>query len=129
MRPGQARHTLYWAVNMVSALAILALLGFHMGLIHLDGLLGLVNPAWTEPLAWDRVVARGRSGWFTITYVLLVATALYHGLYGLHTVLTEVWNSPRAAARIAAGCWAAGILLFTVGTTALLVFHFGLAGS
>lgn len=128
MSSGTLRDTRYWAVNVVSALAILIVLGVHMGLIHLDGLLGLINPAWVEPLAWDRVQARGASGWFTTTYVLLVGTALFHGLYGLHTILTEVWTSPRAAARIAAGCWVAGTVLFAVGAAGVLVFHFGMTG-
>jgi succinate dehydrogenase hydrophobic anchor subunit len=121
--------TRYWAANIVAALVILVALGVHLGLIHLDGLLGLVNPAWADSLAWDRVVRRGESAWVTTSYVVLVGAALFHGLYGLHTILTELWDSPRAAARIATGCWATGIVLFTVGATAVLVFHFGLTGS
>lgn len=124
MNHDAARSTRYWAANAVAALVILVILGVHMGLIHLDGLLALVNPAWADALAWPRVVARGESGWFTATYVLLVASALFHGLYGLFNMLTEIWTGPRAAARIAAGCWIGGLLLFAVGTGATLAFHF-----
>ena len=129
MSDGATRDIRYWAANIVSALVVLGVLGVHMGLIHLDGLLGLINPDWVGPLAWERVLARGESGFFTATYVLLVGTALFHGLYGLHTILTEVWDTPRASLRIAVGCWVAGILLFSVGTVAVLAFHFRLAGN
>ena len=119
----------YWAVNALAALAILLVLGVHMGLIHLDGLLAQLNPAFAEPLAWENVVKRGASLGFTLSYVLLVATGLFHGLYGLHTILTEVWSSPRARSRIAAACWVIGVLLFAVGTAAVLVFHARTAGA
>ena len=129
MSTGGLRDTRYWLANAVAALVILVILGVHMGLSHLDGLLGLINPAWAEPLAWERVRARGESGWFTLSYIVLVGTALFHGLYGLHTILTEVWDSPRAAVRIAAGCWVAGVALFAVGTAGVLMFHFTVTGS
>ena len=124
-----ASHTRYWVANSVAALVILVILGVHMGLIHLDGLLALLNPAWADALAWPNVVARGSSGWFTATYILLVASALFHGLYGLYNMLTEIWTSPRAAARLATGCWICGLVLFAVGTTATLMFYFQVAGS
>jgi len=123
------RGTRYWAANIVAVLVILVVLGMHMGMFHLDGLLRLMNPAWVKPLAWNRVVERGESGWFTASYVLLVGMALFHGLYGLHTILTEVWDSPRASARIATSCWIAGIVLFAVGASAVLIFHFSLTGN
>ena len=80
-------------------------------------------------VTWNRVVERGESLWFTASYVLLLGTALFHGLYGVHTILTERWDSPRASARIATGCWIVGSLLFVVGTATVLVFHFSQTGN
>lgn len=128
MTDDTARHTRYWAANAVAGVVILVILGVHMALIHLDGWLALLNPAWADALAWPRVVARGESVWFTATYVVLVGSCLFHGLYGLFNMLTEVWTSPRAAALIAAGCWLGGLLLFGVGAVGTLVFHFQVTG-
>ncbi len=123
------RGTRYWAANIVAILVILVLLSAHLGMFHLDGLLRQITSAWSRPMTWNRVVERGESGWFTAGYVLLLGTALFHGLYGVHTILTERWDSPRASARIATGCWIVGILLFTVGAGTVLIFHFSLAGN
>ncbi len=114
----------YWALNIASALVLLVLLGAHMGLMHLPGLLGQINPAWAEPLAWAQVSGRGSSMVTTAGYVVLLGLALFHGLYGAHTILTEFVDGERAARRIAAGCWLAGTALFTIGAMASLMFHF-----
>lgn len=123
------RGTRYWAANIIAVLIILVLLGAHLGLFHLDGLLRQINVVSSaRPMAWHSVVGRGESGWSTASYVLLLGMALFHGLYGVHTMLTERWDSPRASARIATGCWIVGIALFAVGAAAVLVFHFSLTG-
>jgi len=56
-----------------------------------------------------------------VNYILLVALALYHGFYGLHTILTEFWTSRRAGRLIASMCIAVGGGLFAlaVATTAV----------
>jgi succinate dehydrogenase / fumarate reductase membrane anchor subunit len=113
----------YWALNAVSALVLVVLLGIHMGLMHLPGLLGQINPAWSDPLAWAQVSERGRSAVTTGGYVLLLGVALFHGLYGVHTMLTEFFGGERAERRIAAGCWIAGIALFVIGAISSVVFH------
>ena len=38
----------------------------------------------------ESVVARAGSAFFTVTYVLLLGAALYHGLYGLRNILLEL---------------------------------------
>lgn len=116
----------YWALNIASALVLLVLLGAHMGLMHLPGVLGHINPDWSEPLAWAQVSGRGSSIAATGGYVLLLGLALFHGLYGLHTMLTEFFDGERAARRIAVGCWITGIALFAIGATASVIFHMSL---
>lgn len=113
----------YWFGNLLSGLVILVLLGWHMGLMHLAGILGAAVPALAEPLLWGDVLARGRSALFTGTYVLLLGTALFHGFYGLRTILREYWPSERAETRISIGCWIAGIIFFAVGAYTTLTFH------
>ncbi len=113
----------YWLLNLFSGLAILVLLGWHMAVMHLDGLLGLVVPVSTDPLAWEHVVARGRSAVVAGTYVLLLGLGLFHGFYGLRTVLTEYWPSKGAETLITAICSMAGVTLFAVGTYTTVVFR------
>ncbi len=113
----------YWFFNILSGVAILILLGWHMATMHLQDLLGLVGSISAKPLAWEHVVARGRSAVFACTYVLLLGTALFHGFYGLRTILTEYWPGRIAEKLIAAGCWIAGGALFTIGTYTTVAFH------
>lgn len=105
---------------------LLVLLGTHMGLMHLPGLLGHMNSAWREPLGWAQISERGSSLASTAGYVLLLGVALFHGLYGLHTLLIEFFSSERAARRIAAGCWITGVALFGIGAISSIMFHISL---
>lgn len=113
----------YWLLNAVCGVLVLFLLGIHMAVMHLDDVLALVIGTDPAPLDWSRVTLRGESRFFTITYVILLGSALFHGLYGLHTMLTELWSGPRAARLIPLGCWVAGVFLFLVGSIATVSFH------
>lgn len=116
-------HMKYWLVNALCGVVVLFLLGGHMAGMHLDDLLALVFGSSTEPLEWAEVNDRGQSPFFTVSYVFLLGTALFHGLYGLHTILTERWSGRRAARLILYGCWSAGVILFLTGTIATVSFH------
>ena len=79
-----------WTWHMAAGLLILALLGLHMGIMHLDALLGIFNAAGTHPIEWQNVATRSQSLFFMVTYVLLLGAALFHGLYGLRNILFEL---------------------------------------
>lgn len=113
----------YWLINALCGVVVLFLLGGHMASIHLDDLLALVIGTSNEPLDWAQVNDRSQSRWFTVSYVLLLGTALFHGLYGLHTILIERWSGRHAARLILYGCWSAGVILFLAGTIATVSFH------
>ena len=116
------RETFYWLLNIVCAVVILVLLGLHMGIMHLDGVLAAVFGAPEKPLSWNNMLERGGSSFFTVTYVVLLATALFHGFYGLRTMLLEYWSGLRAERVITAACWFAGIALFAIGTYVTVSF-------
>lgn len=122
------RETRYWTWNIAAALVILVLLGLHLVIMHLDGTLALLLPALQEPLAWPNVLARAGSAFFASTYILLLAAALYHGFYGLRTMLCEVIANPVTQRRIGVGFWLAGGGLFLLGTYALIAMHLMHAG-
>jgi succinate dehydrogenase/fumarate reductase cytochrome b subunit len=103
-----------WTWHVMAGLVILVFLGLHMAIMHLDVLLGIFNPKDPHPIAWANVVARAKMGFFTVSYVVLLGAALFHGLYGLRNILFEL--GPGAAAQKGLN------VLLTVGGLALFVF-------
>jgi succinate dehydrogenase / fumarate reductase membrane anchor subunit len=107
-----------WTWHVIAGVVILVFLGLHMAVMHLDAVLGIFNPAGGHPIDWDNVVARGKSVFFMVTYVVLLGAALFHGLYGLRNIIFEL-NPPNGLK--AAVSWLivlAGVGLFCVGTWA-----------
>jgi len=109
-----------WTWHIGAGVVILVLLGLHMAIMHLDATLGIFGAPGAEPVEWESVVLRARSLFFTVTYVLLLGAALYHGLYGLRNILLEL--NPGAALRrtINVGLSVFGLALFVFGTWAAL---------
>jgi len=109
-----------WTGHIGAGLVILVLLGLHMAIMHLDATLGIFGTPGAEPVEWESVVLRMQSLFFTVTYVLLLGAALYHGLYGLRNILLEL--NPSAAVRrtINVGLSLVGLALFGFGTWAAL---------
>jgi succinate dehydrogenase/fumarate reductase cytochrome b subunit len=103
-----------WTWHVLAGLVIFVFLGLHMAIMHLDTLLGWFNPAGMKPVAWESVLQRARLGFFTVTYIVLLGAALFHGLYGLRNILFEL--GPGAAAKKGLS------LLLTLGGVALFVF-------
>lgn len=117
------RESRYWGLHMTSAVVLFVLLGLHLVIMHLDGTLALIDPAWGKPLAWDAVLARARSAFFTASYVLMLAAALFHGFYGLRTTITELTGSAAVRRVTSIAVWTAGLALFGLGTYAIVVMH------
>ncbi|MEI8333804.1 MAG: hypothetical protein WCH74_08110 [Chloroflexota bacterium] len=106
-----------WTWHIAAGAVILILLGMHMAIMHLNQSLGLFGP---EPLAWESVAERATSLFFTVTYVLLLGAALYHGFYGFRNILFEL--NPGAGLRrtIDVGLSVLGLALFAFGTWAAI---------
>jgi succinate dehydrogenase/fumarate reductase cytochrome b subunit len=79
-----------WTWHLAAGLVIAVFLGLHMAIMHLDALLGIFIPAGGHPIDWANVTARGRMGFFTVSYVVLLGAALFHGLYGLRNIIHEL---------------------------------------
>jgi len=60
---------------------------------------------------------------FTTTYILLLGLALYHGLYGLRTMLFELTLKPATERTITAVLLVLGLGLFGFGTWAAIAAH------
>lgn len=115
------RHSRLWTWHVLAGLVILVLLGLHMGIMHLDDLLHWFN---ADPekgaIHWDNVAARAKMGFFMVSYIVLLGAALFHGLYGLNTIIGET-NLRAGLKRCATACLASlGVALFVVGTYAAI---------
>ncbi len=109
-----------WTWHLAAGAVILVLLGLHMLIMHLDAILPLAvsAPNGGQPIDWANVVARGKSVFFMVTYVLLLGAALFHGLYGLRNILFEM-NPKSGTKTVLTGLiLVVGITLFAVGTWA-----------
>lgn len=109
---------------MVAGIAIFVLLGLHMSTMHLGGLTGLfVADKTQESVAMENSQARDAQMTMTIAYILLLGIALYHGLYGLRTILFELTLKPAAEKILTTVLLIIGLGLFGLGTWAAIVAH------
>lgn len=112
------KETAYWTWFIISGIALFFLVGLHMVIMHLDGLLGLYNPAGPSSVAWENVRFRSTSLFFTVTYVIILGAALYHGFYGLRTIIFELGPKKSFQRPLAIFFWIIGICLFMFGSIA-----------
>ena len=108
-----------WTWHIGAGVVILVFLGLHMAIMHLDNALGLIfSPAGGHPIDWANVVARAQSSFFSVTYVVLLGAALFHGFYGTRNILFELGPSQSVKTAVNWLFLLAGIVLFVVGTWA-----------
>ena len=107
-----------WTWHVLAGAVIFVFLGLHMAVMHLDTLLGWFTPAGVKPIAWDSVVQRARLGFFTVSYVVLLGAALFHGLYGLRNILFELGLGAVAKKGLNLVLAVGGVALFAFGAWA-----------
>ena len=74
-------------------------------------------------LACENSLFRDGQLFFTVTYILLLGVALYHGLYGLRTMVFELTLKPAAEKAITVVLLIVGLGLFCLGTWAAVAAH------
>jgi succinate dehydrogenase hydrophobic anchor subunit len=120
------RESKLWFWHILSAVIILVLLGVHMGTMHLAALLKFVGIGSGEAVKSAEVFHRSQQVIYMITYIILLGTGLFHGLYGLRSILFELSLSKTLEKTIGSICAVAGIGLFIYGSyVAVLVFQMG----
>ena len=107
-----------WTWHVLAGLVILVFLGLHMAVMHLDTLLGWLTPAGVKPIDWASVVQRARMGFFTVSYIVLLGAALFHGLYGLRNILSELGLGAGARKGLNLVLACGGLALFVFGAWA-----------
>lgn len=114
------RQTASWVWFIMAGVAILLLAGLHMTVMHLNGFFEIFNPAGGSPVTWENVVHRSQSSFFVLTYIILLAAVLYHGFYGLRTIIFELGIRRQTERYLTIVLWVAGIFLFAIGTYAAI---------
>jgi succinate dehydrogenase / fumarate reductase membrane anchor subunit len=117
------RETKYWTWHMAAGVVILLLLGLHMLIMHLGGTTHLFAPYGGEAVSKANSLFRDSRLFFTVTYVLLLGVALYHGLYGLRTILFELTLRPAVEKATTFVLVVLGVGLFGLGTWAAIAAH------
>jgi succinate dehydrogenase/fumarate reductase cytochrome b subunit len=117
------RETKYWTWHMAAGAVILFLLGLHMLIMHLGGITQLFAPYGGEAISTANSLFRDGHLFFTVTYILLLGVALYHGLYGLRTILLELTLKPVVEEAITFVLLVVGIGLMGLGTWAAIATH------
>ena len=117
------RETKYWTWHMAAGVVILFLLGLHMVTMHLGGITHWFAPYGGEAISQANSLFRDSRLFFTVTYILLLGVALYHGLYGLRTILFELTLKPAVEKAISFVLLMVGLGLFGLGTWAAITVH------
>ena len=118
------RETKLWTWFMAAGLVVLILLGLHMMVAHMGGLAGIgVARAGADSVAVENSQARDSGFFYPVVYVILLAAALFHGLYGLRVILFELGLKITAQKTISALLTLLGLGLFGLGTWAVFAAH------
>jgi succinate dehydrogenase hydrophobic anchor subunit len=118
------RESRLWFWHILSAVVILVLLGVHMGTMHLSELLHMAGIGSGDPVDSSQVFERSRQAVYMVTYILLLGTGLFHGLYGLRSIFFELSLSKALEKTIGGVLAVAGVALFLYGSyVAVVVFQ------
>ena len=110
------RESKLWFWHILSGVVILVLLGIHMGIMHLGAIWSALGIGSADPTKSAEVFRRSETFIFMITYIVLLGAALFHGLYGLRSMLFELSLSKTLEKAIGGLCAVAGIALFIYGS-------------
>ena len=107
------RESKLWSMFLFAGLGMVILLGIHMFAQHMGTFLSIFGIQIGDPLAYENVIGRASSLGWTVFYIVLLAFALYHGLYGLRSIFIEV--VPSAGNVISSVLILVGIVAFIFG--------------
>jgi len=115
------KESTWWLWFLIAGLIGFAFLGIHIVVLHLAAISG---GAYEEMLSYGAALQRAKSTFFTVGYIVLLAALLYHGLYGLRSLLIELCTSKAASRAISWILTLIGLATFAYGTyTTILAAH------
>jgi len=113
-----------WTLHITAGLLLLVLLGIHMTIMHLGPITGGFGNALFHEKAvdWQNVLERGKSIGWALFYVVFLGAALFHGLFGVRTVLLETDFGGNSKKLITTVLIIVGFGLFIFGSAAAIKF-------
>lgn len=114
------RETFWWFLFMIAGVILFVVLGVHIVGIHMSALFGV---SYEQTLSFAHVSARSSQLIFLIFYLVFLVTALYHGTYGIRSILLEFnWSMGKEKAIT----WALALislLFLAIGTWAAVASY------
>jgi succinate dehydrogenase hydrophobic anchor subunit len=120
-----------WFLFILAGALIVVLVGIHMVVMHLDKVtaaIGLAPKDRPEVLSHESVLTRSRNIFHVIIYMLLLATALFHGLYGFRSIVYELPISAILRKATDVVVTLAGMLFFIWGAIAIIMGYISQGG-
>jgi succinate dehydrogenase / fumarate reductase membrane anchor subunit len=108
-----ARGVWGWLLQRVTAVGLAVVLTVHLYVLHFAGEHAVLTVA--------DVSVRLRTLTFILVDFGLLAFALYHGLYGLRSVILDYTTRESTVRAVTVGLWALGLIAFVYGALALLL--------
>ena len=124
------RESKLWFFHILSGAALIILLGLHTVIMHFDTVLGWLGLAQAlgsadgGPLAFGNVLMRMQSASHTAVYLLLLFIGLFHGLYGLRSLIFELPFPARAKHAVACLLVVVGLVVAFWGSYTILSGYF-----
>ena len=108
------RESRFWILSLASSGLVGVLLVLHFALMHFAPL--FYNQSIEQVRSFPEMLARGRDILQMVVYILFLAFALYHGLYGLRGVMLELPSFRRRERSLSGGLLLLGVAFFAYGT-------------
>ena len=108
------RETRLWSWHLLVIPIIIILLGLHFAVMHYSPV--FYGMSVEESRNFETMIERGKSVAQLVLYILLLAAALYHGLYGLRGIIRELPMSPAIGKIVDMSIIGLGLFIFAFGT-------------
>ena len=110
------RQSYFRLLQLITGVAVFFLIAVHITALRLDDFAGGLGVHIEEPTSWGSVMDRATSAGWASFYIILLAVAIYHALYGLRGVLMELPWPPVIARSLNYIMIGIGIAVFGFGT-------------
>jgi len=106
-----------WVGQRLTAILVVGFLSAHLWFSHLTGV--------GQRITVERVSQRLGEGGFFFLYIVLLAAALYHALYGLRGIVLDYGPGSKAQGVVTWLALLIGLAAFGYGSITLFSFLFG----
>ncbi len=116
------RESTLWFWHLMAGIVIIFVLGIHIGVMHLDKIMQVIGiMSAGDVLSYAEVLARAKTIAYLVIYLLLMWFALYHGFYGLRSMILEISMSKTAQAVVNWVVFLFGFGLAIYGTYVIII--------